>query len=156
VKGTAQPVGNLQARVDEDDVLAEFATTGMSSPGRTPSRAPTLLCTALLLAAGNVGLAQPPDAAAVGRDRPLTSTWLCENERSVLLNTHPRRPSEEAWLTYGGTRVAVERVRHTSEVAYVGAGDRVKWIEQGNEAMLTFEGLLDRPIVCRRQEAAKR
>ena len=76
-----------------------------------PRRFPAVLA---LLACTAGAAAQPPEPAAVGRDRPLTTVWLCENERSVLLNFHPRRPSEEAWLTYAGTRVAVERTRSAS------------------------------------------
>lgn len=100
--------------------------------------------------------AQPPDPAAVGRERPLTSTWFCENERSVLLNAHPRRRSEEAWLTYAGTRVAVTRLPTVGEVSFASADDKVKWTERGSEAVLAFDGLLDRPVICRRAEAAHR
>ena len=71
-----------------------------------------------LLLLGGAAAAQPPEPAAVGRDRPLTTSWMCENERSVLLNFHPRRSSEEAWLTYAGTRVAVERTRSASGVSF--------------------------------------
>ncbi len=116
-----------------------------------------MLCTLLLMtAASGAVMAQPPEPAAVGRERPLTSTWLCENERSVLLNAHPSRPSEEAWLTYAGTRVPVERVRRSSDPAYASADGKVTWIERGDEAMLTFESLLDRPVLCRRKEALRR
>lgn len=120
-------------------------------------RARSVLRTLLLMtAASGAVMAQPPQPAAVGRERPLTSTWLCENERSVLLNAHPSRPSEEAWLTYAGTRVPVERVRRSSDPAYASADGKVTWIERGDEAMLTFESLLDRPVLCRRKEALRR
>jgi len=121
-----------------------------------PQRRSMLCALALMAAAGGTVMAQPPEPAAVGRERPLTSTWLCENERSVLLNAHPLRPSEEAWLTYAGTRVAVERMRRSSDPAYVSADGKVTWIERGDEAMLTFESLLDRPVLCRRREASRR
>ena len=120
------------------------------------ARAGASLCAASLIALGGNALAQPPEPATVGRDRPLTSTWLCENERNVLVNAHPRRPGEEAWLTYAGTRVAIERVRRASDVAYASADEKVKWVERGNEAMLAFDDLLNRPILCRRQEPAAR
>jgi len=106
---------------------------------------------ALLLLAG-VAAAQPPEPAAVGRDRPLTTSWMCENERSVLLNFHPRRPSEEAWLTYAGTRVAVERTPSGSGVSFASADGKVQWHEKGDEAMLLkFEELVTEPLRCRRQ-----
>lgn len=106
----------------------------------------------LLTAVVGAVLAQPPEPAAVGRDRPLTSTWMCENERSVLLNFHPRRPSEEAWLTYAGTRVAVERTRSASGVSFASADGKVQWHEKGDEAMLLkFEELVTEPLRCRRQ-----
>ena len=91
-----------------------------------------------LLAAAGAPLAQPPEPAAVGRDRPLTTSWLCENERSVLLNFHPRRPSEQAWLTYAGTRVAVERTRSGSGVSFASPDGKVSWHEKGDEATLQF------------------
>ncbi len=109
----------------------------------------------LLIAAGGAG-AQPPEPAAVGRDRPLTSTWVCENERSVLLNAHPRRRNEEAWLTYAGTRVAVEHKRSASGVSFASRDGKVKWAEKGDEATLEFSGLLNGPITCRRQDTRKR
>ena len=115
-----------------------------------------ILCAALLVAAAGAGLAQPPEPATVGRDRPLTSTWLCENERSVLLNAHPSRRHEEAWLTYAGTRVAVERTRSASGVSFASRDGKVTWHEKGDEATLRFAGLLAEPLTCRRQDAARR
>jgi len=111
----------------------------------------TILPVLLLLSASSAIVAQPPEPAAVGRDRPLTTTWLCENERSVLLNFHPRRPSEEAWLTYAGTRVAVERTRSASGVSFASADGKVNWHEKGDEATLRFADLLAEPLRCRRQ-----
>lgn len=126
--------------------------TRPSAAGSRPilARAAPALLALLLLAAGSVE-AQPPEPAAVGRDRPLTTTWLCENERSVLLNFHPRRPSEEAWLTYAGTRVAVERTRSASGLSFASADGKVKWHEKGDEATLQFADLLTEPLLCRRQ-----
>jgi membrane-bound inhibitor of C-type lysozyme len=112
--------------------------------------APTLLPVLMLLTAAGAVLAQPPEPAAVGRDRPLTTTWLCENERSVLLNFHPRRPSEAAWLTYAGTRVAVERTRSASGVSFASADGRLTWHEKGDEAALQLADLPE-PLRCRRQ-----
>ena len=114
---------------------------------------------ALLLAAALTGasaVAQAPDPAAVGRDRPLTRTWFCENERSVLLNAHPRRRAEEAWLIYGGTRVQVERVPSESGVAFDSLDGKVKWRESGAEATLEFENLLQAPLHCRLQQKSNR
>ena len=114
-------------------------------------RAVRLLAPLALQACAAVAMAQPPEPAAVGRDRPLTTTWLCENERSVLLNVHPRRPSEEAWLTYAGTRVAVEQTRSASGVSFASPDGKVKWHEKGDEATLQFAELLAEPLRCRRQ-----
>jgi hypothetical protein len=113
------------------------------------------VCLLLTLIAGG-SAAQPPEPAAVGSDRPLTSTWLCENERSVLVNAHPRRPSEEAWLTYAGTRVAVERLRTASGLAFESRDGKVKWYEKGDEARLEFAELLTEPVICRRQDRSHR
>jgi len=123
------------------------------APGwrRPAGRHFSLPLAAILVAAAGGGFAQPPEPAAVGRDRPLTTTWLCENERSVLLNFHPRRPSEEAWLTYAGTRVAVERTRSASGVSFASADGKVKWHETGDEATLQFADRLPEPLPCRRQ-----
>jgi len=106
---------------------------------------------ALLLSTCFAASAQPPEPAAVGRDRPLTTSWLCENERSVLLNFHPRRPSEEAWLTYAGTRVAVEGRRSASGMLFASPDGKVTWHEKGDEATLQFADLLTEPLHCRRQ-----
>ncbi len=125
-------------------------------PRRTAGRVRLSSCLLALLILQGETHAQPPDPAAVGRDRPLTSSWLCENERSVLLNAHPRRPAEEAWLTYAGTRVAVARERKAPGVTYGSADNRVRWTERGSEAELAFEGLLERPVLCRRQDPSPR
>ena len=111
----------------------------------------TFLPVILLLSASGAVVAQPPEPATVGRDRPLTTTWLCENERSVLLNFHPRRPAEDAWLNYAGTRVAVERRRSASGVSFASADGKVTWHEKGDEAVLQFAELLAEPLRCRRQ-----
>jgi membrane-bound inhibitor of C-type lysozyme len=123
---------------------------------RRAARVLRALLTPVLLAASTACVAQPPEPAAVGRDRPLTSTWLCENERSVLLNAHPRRQHEEAWLTYGGTRVAIARTRSASGVSFASGDGKVQWHEKGDEATLQFAGLLDAPLLCRRQDARRR
>lgn len=116
------------------------------------------LSTASVLVAAFVGSAgaRPPEPASVGRDRPLTSSWLCENERSVLINAHPRRRAEEAWLTYAGTRVAVRRVPADSGVAFKSKDGKVKWHESGDEARLQFDGLLAEPVTCRRVDRPRR
>ncbi len=127
-------------------------------PARSPARRPRVLRALLLLSVLTAasGQAQPPEPAAVGRDRPLTSTWLCANERSVLLNAHPRRRMEEAWLTYAGTRVSVERLRSASGTSFASRDGKVKWHEQGDEATLEFGELLAEPLACRRQDRSPR
>ena len=138
--------------------LATRRRTPTASRGsrRTAGRVRLSSCLVALLILQGATYAQPPDPAAVGRDRPLTSSWLCENERSVLLNAHPRRPAEEAWLTYAGTRVAVARDRRAPDVTYGSSDNRVRWTERGNEAELAFESLLERPIQCRRHDPSPR
>jgi hypothetical protein len=114
-------------------------------------RAGRVLLPLVLLAFGAGTAAQPPEPAAVGRVRPLTTTWLRENERSVLLNFPPRRPSEDAWLTYAGTRVAVQRARSASGASFASKDGKVTWHEKCDEATLQFADVLAEPLRCRRQ-----
>ena len=127
-----------------------------SARGPSPLRGESLAVALLIVLIAGSTSAQPPEPAAVGRDRPLTSTWLCENERSVLLNAHPRRRMEEAWLTYAGTRVAVERKRSASGVSFRSRDGKVQWHERGDEATLEFGELLKTPLTCRRQDRSPR
>lgn len=130
--------------------------TGDERMQRPRARRLRAAAVAALLLTGGLAAAQPPPPAKAGRDRPLTSTWSCENERSVLLNAHPRPRVEEAWLTYAGTRIAVERQRSASGVAFASADGKVRWHEKGDEAILQFDGVLAEPLFCRRQDGRRR
>ncbi|MCX8005112.1 MAG: MliC family protein [Burkholderiaceae bacterium] len=87
----------------------------------------------------------------LGKDRPITREWRCDNGRVVLINYHPRRPQEDAWLTYLGNRVPVTRQAAGAGIAYVSADGRVRWFEKGDEGTLEFGGLLDAPLPCQRR-----
>lgn len=97
--------------------------------------------------------ALPLNAAATraGKERPITSEWTCENGRIVLINFHPRRPTEEAWLTYLGNRIEVTRQPVASGIAYASADGRVRWHEKAGQARLQFAGLLEQPLACNRK-----
>lgn len=106
---------------------------------------------ALLLALLTGALAAPALAVAparVGKDRPITREWKCENGRVLLLNFNPRRTREEAWLTYGGNRVEVHRARTASGVAYQSKDGKVKWHEKGDEGVVEYAGVIDQPVHC--------
>jgi membrane-bound inhibitor of C-type lysozyme len=106
----------------------------------------------LLLAVGSAALARPPTPPArVGEDRPLTTRWRCENDAEVLVNAHPRRRIDEAWVTYAGQRTATRRCKTGSGVRFESADRKLSWWEKGDEATLEIAELLDRPLLCRRQ-----
>jgi len=80
--------------------------------------------------------------------KPITREWNCTNGRTVLVNYHPKKIAEPAWLTYLGNRVEVTRKRVASGIAAESADGKVNWHEKGNEALLEFAGLLDEPLHC--------
>jgi hypothetical protein len=82
------------------------------------------------------------------QQKPITREWTCDNGRIVLVNYHPRRIREPAWLTYLGNRVEVTRKRVDSGLAATSADGKVNWHEKGNSAELEFAGLLDQPLHC--------
>jgi hypothetical protein len=97
------------------------------------------------------GLLSGADAQAQTRlpqPKPITREWTCENGRTVLVNYHPRRILEPAWLTYLGNRIEVTRKRVDSGIAAVSADGKVNWHEKGTSAQLEFLGLLDQPLQC--------
>jgi membrane-bound inhibitor of C-type lysozyme len=82
------------------------------------------------------------------QQKPITREWNCANGRIVLVNYHPRRILEPAWLTYLGNRIEVTRKRVDSGIAATSADGKVNWYEKGNSAELEFAGLLDQPLHC--------
>jgi hypothetical protein len=105
------------------------------------------------LAAAAVAAALAPSApldaqTKLPQSKPITREWTCDNGRIVLVNYHPRRIAEPAWLTYLGNRVEVTRKRVASGIAASSADGKVNWHETGNSAELEFEGLLDQPLHC--------
>jgi hypothetical protein len=108
---------------------------------------------ALVLAA--LAAAVPVDVSrAQAKPRPITREWHCENGRIVLVNYHPRRIREPAWLTYLGNRVEVSRKRVERGIAAASADGKVNWHETGNSAVLEFQGLLEQPLHCEAKPAA--
>jgi len=86
--------------------------------------------------------------------KPITREWNCTNGRTVLINYHPRRIGEPAWLTYLGNRIEVTRKKVASGIAATSNDGKVNWHEQGNAAQLEFEGLLDQPLQCEAKSGA--
>jgi hypothetical protein len=80
--------------------------------------------------------------------KPITREWTCENGRIVLVNYHPRRIREPAWLTYLGNRIEVTRKRVDAGIAASSADGKVSWHERGSAAQLEVAGLLDQPLQC--------
>jgi hypothetical protein len=113
--------------------------------------APVVPATAVALAA--LGSAWPvaAHAQAAGKrpqQKPITREWTCDNGRVVLVNYHPRRIREPAWLTYMGNRIEIARARVDRGIAAASADNKVRWVETGNEANLEYDGLLDQPLRC--------
>ncbi len=96
------------------------------------------------LAAAQASLAQ----SRPGKPRPITREWQCENGRVVLVNYHPRRIREPAWLTYLGNRIEISRVRVGRDIVATSADGRIRWNESADRATLEYVGLLDAPLAC--------
>jgi membrane-bound inhibitor of C-type lysozyme len=111
----------------------------------------SLLVAAMLAAALMPGLAGAQSKPA--QPKPITREWNCTNGRTVLVNYHPKRIAEPAWLTYLGNRIEVTRKRVASGIAAASADGKVNWHEKGNEAVLEFAGLLDEPLHCEAKAA---
>ncbi|GIL04428.1 hypothetical protein FBR04_05245 [Betaproteobacteria bacterium PRO7] len=101
-----------------------------------------LVCAAL--AAAQTSFAQSRPA----KPRPITREWQCENGRVVLVNYHPRRIREPAWLTYLGNRVEIARVRVGRDIVAASADGKIHWNESADRATLEYAGLLDAPLAC--------
>lgn len=82
------------------------------------------------------------------KPRPITRVWQCENGRAVLVNYHPRRIREPAWLTYLGNRVEITRVRVDRSIVATSADGKIHWTESADRAALEYAGLLDAPLAC--------
>jgi hypothetical protein len=96
------------------------------------------------LAAAQPSLAQSRPA----KPTPITREWQCENGRIVLVNYHPRRIREPAWLTYLGNRVEIARVRVDKSIVATSADGKTHWRESADRATLEYAGLLDAPLAC--------
>lgn len=96
------------------------------------------------LAAAQTSFAQNAPA----KTRPITRQWQCENGRVVLVNYHPRRIREPAWLTYLGNRVEIARVRAGRDIVATSADGKIHWKESAGRATLEYAGLLDAPLSC--------
>ncbi|MGH6610787.1 MAG: MliC family protein [Burkholderiaceae bacterium] len=81
--------------------------------------------------------------------RSFTTDYLCENGRVLRVNAHPRRPPQEAQLTYGGSRVELQAVPTSSGVRYASKDGKVIWHSDGREGQLTFDPLLSGPVTCK-------
>ena len=101
---------------------------------------------ALVLLLTAVAAAQASNTAPT---RSFTTDWVCENGRTLRVNAHPRRPPQEAQLTYGGSRVELQVVPTASGVRYASKDGKVIWHSQGHEGQLTFDPLLAEPITCK-------
>ena len=111
----------------------------------------SLLVALLLAAALTPGFVRAQTKPA--QPKPITREWNCTNGRTVLVNYHPKRIGEPAWLTYLGNRIEVSRKRVASGIAAESADGKVNWHEKGNEAVLEFAGLLDEPLHCEAKAA---
>jgi hypothetical protein len=96
-----------------------------------------------------------PGADAARKPRPLTEHWICENNRTVDINYHPRRERVPAWITYLGNRVEVRRKRAPDGNTFASKDGKVSWTEDDGVGTLQFEGLLDAPVACRRSSQEK-
>lgn len=92
--------------------------------------------------------AEPPK-----KNKAITREWTCDNGRTVLVNYHPLRIREPAWLTYLGNRVEVQRKRVDRGIAATSGDGKINWHEQGNSAELEYQGLLDQPLHCEAKAA---
>lgn len=110
---------------------------------RTPRRVIVAFVIAVLPGALPFAQNKPP-----AQPKPITREWTCENGRIVLVNYHPRRIREPAWLTYLGNRIEVTRKRVDAGIAASSADGKVSWHERGSAAQLEFAGLLDQPLQC--------
>jgi hypothetical protein len=102
------------------------------------------LLTGLALAAGTAV------ASNTATSRSFTSEWQCENGRMLLINAHPTRPREEAWLTYAGKRVEVVLQATTKDAPqrFASKDGKVVWARLNDTSMLQFAGLTEQPLAC--------
>jgi hypothetical protein len=108
------------------------------------------LIAAVLVSAWASASAQSSNTATT---RAFTAEWECENGRTVLINSHPRKPREVAHVTYLGNRVAVKPKGPASEGRHVSDDGKVSWQWRGDEALLSYQGLLQEPVICKRKNS---
>ncbi len=93
-------------------------------------------------------------ASNTATSRSFTTEWICDNGRTLLVNAHPTRPLEDAWLTYGGKRVEVMLQPASKDAAkdapqrFASKDGTVVWARLKDSSMLQFAGLLDEPLNC--------
>jgi hypothetical protein len=94
--------------------------------------------------------AGPAAASNTATSRSFTSEWQCENGRTLLVNAHPTRPREEAWLTYAGKRVEVVLQPTTKDAPqrFASKDGTVVWARLNDTSMLQFAGLTEQPLAC--------
>jgi hypothetical protein len=106
--------------------------------------AATLAAVALALHTGGAA------ASNTATSRSFTSEWLCDNGRTLLVNAHPARPLEEAWITYGGQRVEVTLQPGSKDAPqrFASKDGRLVWARLKDSSMLQFTGVLEQPLTC--------
>jgi hypothetical protein len=98
-----------------------------------------------------LGLAAGTAAASnTATSRSFTSEWQCEKGRTLLINAHPVRPREEAWLTYAGKRVEVllQAMAKDAPQRFASKDGKVVWARLNDTSMLQFAGLTEQPLAC--------
>lgn len=87
--------------------------------------------------------------------RSFTTEWTCDNGRKLLINAHPRRPREEAHISYIGNRVEVRLQGPVADGRYASADGKVVWQLDPTDrqrGQLSYAGLLPQPIHCTRND----
>lgn len=113
----------------------------------------TLAVTLVLLSAS----VMPPVLAQsnTAPTRSFTTEWTCDNGRKLLINAHPRRPREEAHISYTGNRIEVRLQGPVAGGRYASADGKVIWQidpTDRNRGELSYTGLLPQPVSCTRND----
>lgn len=106
------------------------------------------IASTLFVLAASAAVAAAHAQGKPAKARPITHEWQCDNGRVVLVNDHPRRIREPAWLTYLGNRIQIARVRVGQSIVATSADGKIRWSESADRATLEYAGLLDAPLAC--------